>query len=90
MTHDASNIRAELRISFDAAPSVETRAALGHAIDEYPRADSATRCKALCPAAALSGALSWQWLFVEALWVSDDWRSRGIGGALLAQAEVQS
>ena len=35
MTHDASNIRAELRISFDAAPSVETRAALGHAIDEY-------------------------------------------------------
>ena len=30
MTHDASNIRAELRISFDAAPSVETRAALGH------------------------------------------------------------
>ena len=37
MTHDASNIPAELRISFDAAPSVETRAALGHAIDEYLR-----------------------------------------------------
>ena len=35
MTHDASNIPAELRISFDAAPSVETRAALGHEIDEY-------------------------------------------------------
>ena len=99
MTHDATNIPVELRISFDAAPSVETRAALGHEIDEYPRADGATRCTALCPAAArrenrlvagLSGLLSWQWLFVEALWVSDDWRSRGIGRALLAQAEAQS
>jgi hypothetical protein len=32
MTHDAPDIRAELRIAFDAAPSVETRASLGHEI----------------------------------------------------------
>ena len=36
--------------------------------------------------AGLSGMLAWQWLFVEALWVSDAWRGRGIGRALLTQA----
>jgi hypothetical protein len=35
MTHDSTNIPAELRISLDVAPSVETRAALGHEINEY-------------------------------------------------------
>jgi ribosomal protein S18 acetylase RimI-like enzyme len=36
------------------------------------------------------GVLSWQWLFVEALWVDDAWRRRGIGRALLAQAEAHA
>ena len=99
MTRDAADIPAELRVSFDAAPSVETRAALGHEINEYhgrtvpqdarrfalPLHDENNRL-----GAGLSGVLSWQWLFVEALWVSDDWRSRGIGRALLAQAEVHA
>ena len=87
MTHDATDIPAELRISFDAAPSVETRAVLGREINHVPRADGAGgRGSALlryCTmgatgcVAGLSGMLVWQWLFVEALWVSDAWRGRG-------------
>ena len=38
--------------------------------------------------AGLSRVLPWQCPFVEAQWVSDIWRSRGIGRALLAQAEA--
>ena len=40
--------------------------------------------------AGLSGLLSWQWLFVEALWVGDTWQRRGIGRALLTQAEAHA
>jgi GNAT superfamily N-acetyltransferase len=36
----------------------------------------------------LSGQLSWQWLFVQALWVGDAWQRRGIGRALLTRAEA--
>jgi hypothetical protein len=35
MTHDATGGLAELQVSFDAAPSVETRAVLGHEINAY-------------------------------------------------------
>lgn len=99
MTHDGTGIPAELRISFDTAPSVETRAALSHEIDAYNARtvpQDARRFALLLHdessrmVAGLSGVLAWQWLFVEALWVSDAWRHRGIGRALLAQAEAQA
>ena len=84
MTHDGTGIPAELRISFDTAPSVETRAALSHEIDAYNARtvpQDARRFALLLHdesswmVAGLSGVLAWQWLFVEALWVSDAWRT---------------
>ena len=33
------------------------------------------------------GTLSWGWLFVEAVWVSEALRGRGVGRALMAAAE---
>ncbi|HME26450.1 MAG TPA: GNAT family N-acetyltransferase [Acetobacteraceae bacterium] len=99
MAHDATGIPEALRLSFDAAPSVETRRALGHEIDAFNARtvpQDARRFALLLRdegdrlAAGLSGVLSWQWLFVEALWVGDAWRGRGIGRALLARAEAHA
>jgi GNAT superfamily N-acetyltransferase len=88
-----------LRLSFDVAPSPETRSALGQEINAFHARTvphDARRFALLLRdaedhlAAGLSGVLSWQWLFVEALWVGDAWRRRGIGRALLARAEVHA
>ncbi|MGH3428716.1 MAG: GNAT family N-acetyltransferase [Mycobacteriales bacterium] len=40
--------------------------------------------------AGLIGALSWEWLFVEALWVSDGLRGKGIGRRLMQEAEAHA
>jgi GNAT superfamily N-acetyltransferase len=97
MGHNATGIPAKLRLSFDAAPSAETRGALGYEIHAFHAQTvpyDAQRFALLLHDAAnrlvagLSGVLSWQWLFVEALWVGDTWRGRGIGRALLTQAEA--
>jgi GNAT superfamily N-acetyltransferase len=99
MTRDVAGGPAELQVSFDAAPSLETRAALGHEINAYQARTVPEDGGALWPATArwgnrlvagLSGVLAWQWLFVEALRVSDAWHGRGIGRALLAQAKAHA
>lgn len=41
-------------------------------------------------AAGFCGALSWGWMFVEALWVAEAWRGQGLGAALLARAEAHA
>lgn len=38
----------------------------------------------------LSGAMSWQWLFIEALWVDPSLRGQGAGRALMAHAEAHA
>jgi len=97
MVHDVTGIPAELHLSFDAAPSIETRRSLGDAINEFHGRtvpQDAQRFALLLRddddrlAGGLSGSLSWQWLFVEALWVGDTWQRRGIGRALLTRAEA--
>jgi GNAT superfamily N-acetyltransferase len=40
--------------------------------------------------AGLVGVLSWEWLFIEALWVSDRLRGQGVGRALMAAAEARA
>lgn len=89
---------AELRLSVEHSPSLETRRALGGAIDAFHGRTvpwDVQRFALLLQegerlAAGLSGALAWQWLFVEALWVDDAWRRRGVGTALLTRAEAHA
>ena len=101
MSHDvnAGSFPAELQFSLDPAPSPDVRATLGQAIDAFhaqtvPR--DARRFALLLHdatgqlAAGSSCVLAWQWMFVNALWVGEPWRSRGIGAALLTRAEQQA
>jgi GNAT superfamily N-acetyltransferase len=99
LTHDATDFPADLRISFDAAPSVETRAALGHEINAYHARTVPEDGRALCSAAARreqpdgGGAERRSGLAVavrRGLWVRDAWRGHGIGRTLLTQAEAHA
>jgi len=95
----AADIPVDLRLTFDRTPSIETLRTLGNAIDAFNArmAPLETQRFALLLHAqdgsltgGLFGVLAWQWLFVQALWVDDVWRRRGIGRALLARAEAHA
>jgi len=96
MVQAAIEFPTELRFSYDGAPSADTRRALGDAINAFHARTvplDARRFALLLHGSderlvgGLIGALAWQWLFVEALWVDDAWRRRGVGKALLARGE---
>src|SRR5579863_1771937 len=96
MTHEPGGLIAGLHLTFEPDPSVETRRTLSGAINAFhsqtvpfsvERFALLLRDDAGVVAAGLSGMLSWGWLFVEALWVGDELRGRGIGRALMAGAE---
>ena len=96
MTHDPASPIAGLHLTFDPKPSIKTRRALGAAINAFnartapldsERFALLLRDDAGKLAAGLVGALFWAWLFVEALWVRDALRGRGVGRALMAGAE---
>lgn len=97
MSDDDERLLPELHLSHDTAPSIETRRTLGEAIDAFhgrtvPR--DSRRFALLVHdhdkrlAAGLSGVIAWQWLFVEALWVDDEWRRRRVGSVLMKRAEA--
>jgi GNAT superfamily N-acetyltransferase len=97
MNDDANELPPELHLMHDNAPSIETRLALGGAIDAFHArtVPQDTRRFALLLydrnerlVAGLSGVVAWQWLFVQALWVDDEWRRRRVGSALLKRAEA--
>ena len=89
---------AELRLSFEPAPSPDIRRVLGEAIDAFNARtvpQDARRFALLLYegerlAAGLHGVLAWQWLYVTTLWVDDAWRGRGVGRALLTRAEAHA
>jgi GNAT superfamily N-acetyltransferase len=96
MTHDLASLIAGLHLTFDPNPSVKTRRRLGAAINAFNARTAPLDLERFALllrddvgklAAGLSGVLYWSWLFVDALWVSDGWRGRGIGRALMAGAE---
>jgi GNAT superfamily N-acetyltransferase len=85
-----------LPLEYDPSPAPETRAALAREINAFnarafPYAP--TRFAYLSRGAdgtlqaGVMATMSWGWLFVEAVWVSDDLRGRGVGRALMAAAE---
>jgi GNAT superfamily N-acetyltransferase len=93
----------EPRIEFDAAPSLETRMALGREINDFHsrtvphetrrfallvRSDDAAPDAPLD--AGLVATLSWGWLFIEALWVSEALRGQGMGRRLMRRAEAHA
>jgi GNAT superfamily N-acetyltransferase len=96
MALDPAFLPAGLHLTFDPAPSLETRRALGAAIDAFNARVvplDVARFALLVHdevgelAAGLSASLSWSWMFVDSLWVDDAVRCRGIGRALMAGAE---
>jgi GNAT superfamily N-acetyltransferase len=96
MTRDPAGLPSGLHLTFDPDPSIETRRMLGAAINAFhartvpmvpERFALLLRDDAGVLAGGLSGVLSWGWLFVDAVWVSDDLRGCGIGRALMAGAE---
>jgi GNAT superfamily N-acetyltransferase len=96
--HD-SGLPTELRLRFEASPPASLRASLAQAINDFHARsvppDSGRFALSLHDAegrlaGALVGVLSWQWLFVEALWIADAWRGRGLGRALMARAEAHA
>jgi len=85
-----------LPLEYDASPSPETRAALAREINEFnsrafPYASSRfaylSRGANGTLQAGVMGTMSWGWLFVEAVWVVDALRGRGVGRDLMAAAE---
>jgi GNAT superfamily N-acetyltransferase len=98
MTGAVAGFPGELRVSLDAAPSVAVRVTLGGEIDAFHARTVPRDSKRLALllhdegdrlAGGVCFVLAWQWMFVEALWVGDVWRGRGVGGGLLARAEGQ-
>lgn len=85
-----------LALEYDPSPAPETRAALAREINEFnarafpyatTRFGFLSRDAAGALQAGVMGSISWGWLFIEAVWVSDALRGRGVGRALMAAAE---
>jgi len=83
-------------LEFDPAPAPETRATLAREINDFNsrafpyapvRFAFLSRDEEGALQAGVMGTLSWGWLFVEAVWVSEALRGRGVGRALMAAAE---
>ncbi len=103
MGERASAATHEPRIEFDAAPNLETRIALGRRINDFHARtvpQDSRRFALLVRGAAdnpedaliagLVATLSWGWLFIEALWVSDALRGQGMGRRLMQRAEAHA
>ena len=86
----------DLPLQYDPSPAVETRAALAREINDFnarrfPFASTRFAFLSRDASGALNagvmGTMSWGWLFIEAVWVSDALRGRGMGRVLMAAAE---
>ncbi len=87
------------RLEFDPAPATDIRGRLGKEINDFHSrtVPHESRRFALLVregnrelAAGLIGVISWQWLFIEAVWVGDALRGQGVGRTLMARAEAHA
>lgn len=84
---------------FDPAPGADTRAAMAREINgfhsrtvphESARFAFLRRDETGQLMAGVVGVISWEWLFIEALWVDDSLRGQGVGRRLMAAAEARA
>ena len=77
-----------LTLTFDAAPATETRAALAREINDFHSRTVPHNARRFglrvtddsgALLAGVIGVVSWEWLFIEALWVGDALRGLGVG-----------
>jgi GNAT superfamily N-acetyltransferase len=99
MTHDSGNLPPDLTFGVDPDSSGALRRALGAAINAHHASTVPHSTERFVLhvhdqdgdlAAGLSASLAWGWLFIEALFVADAYRGRGIGRALMIRAEDQA
>lgn len=93
---DTSPVPDGFHLTLDTDPPGAFRAGLGQAINAFHnqtvpftsgRFALELRDDSGGLAGGLSGAMSWGWLFIDAVWVHADLRGKGIGHALMARAE---
>ena len=86
-------------MSFDEAPTPELRASIARQINDFhsrtipfqsQRFGFLVRDNAASLLAGLIGSLSWEWMFIEAVWVSDDLRGKGVGRRLMHEAQAHA
>jgi ribosomal protein S18 acetylase RimI-like enzyme len=86
-------------LDFDATPSAEVRATMAREINgfhsrtvphESNRFAWLVRNPSADIVAGLIGVISWEWLFIEAIWVGDALRGQGMGRLLMSRAEAHA
>jgi GNAT superfamily N-acetyltransferase len=90
----------EYRIVYVEKPEESAWGIIGHGIHDYNEAQAGdVRFQRLCfvvetPDGTVVGgilcAMYWDWLYVDLLWVQDDYRGRGHGHRLLEAAEAEA
>jgi ribosomal protein S18 acetylase RimI-like enzyme len=99
MAVDLADLPGGLRLYFDASVAPETRAALARQINDFhsrtvPHESQRFGLRVCDEAgellAGMMAVISWEWLFIEALWVSDDLRGLGVGRKLMEQAQAHA
>lgn len=90
-------IGSDLQLSFEKNPPRDLRRTLGERIDEFNARtvpfEQEQFALVLRDAddslvGGLYAVLYWGWLFVDELWIDDDWRGNGLGSELLRRAEM--
>jgi GNAT superfamily N-acetyltransferase len=99
MAMDIADLPHGLTLDFDETPAPELRAALAREINDFhsrtvPHQSRRFALRVTDDAGALVagliGVISWEWLFIEALWVGDSLRGQGVGRHLMQVAEAHA
>lgn len=87
------------KLEITASPSQEDLDFLGRSLASFNDADVGPSDKQALAVfhrdgdrivAGLSGYTGWGWLYVQWLWVDEDWRGRGLAGRMLDAAEDEA
>ncbi len=97
MTAPIAELPAGLKLTIDDVPPPDLRAMVAREINDFHsrtvphtarRFSVRITGKDEALLGAVVGVISWEWLFIEALWVSDDLRGHGAGRRLMEEAQA--